>query len=787
MIPKPYRYLLLISLLLTVVLVAGFFVTRYMGRPSVSELKTKAITKASTAIAQIADPTPTLEDTPVVLSPGSNTAQSSATPIVRKKPVATEPFVFYNGGNLNNSWADASWSAKADFQSNIVQRDTHSTLQVTYQDGWGAFSIADTSQKGIDSTKYSHLHFWIRGGEKGGQAIGVFLYMPYGPGKRVSINRYIPSGGIPSDRWQEVFIPLSDLETYSQPIFRIAFQDVLGRVQPSYYLDGIELYDDGTLPPEPKTVQAKITIDTSKNRQPISPLIYGMSFAPEDVLKDLNIPLNRWGGNGVSRCNWVLGNACNAGSDWEFRNTAGNDSDPAVQQPSGAADKFYRTNRDAGSATILTIPTLGFVAKDSNNNSKSVNVPDDGGNPVSPGSEAIPGYDPTQNQNATSVRSYPRKGQPFQDPPTDLTGPVYQDEWINHLVHTFGTAANGGVQFYAMDNEPDLWSYTHRDIHPVRVGYDDLLKNFLDYATAVKDVDPTAQVTGPVLSGWTAYWYSALDRGNDNFKTAADRRAHGMPLLPWFLDQVRKHDEQTGRRSLDVLDIHYYPQGVGIFSDQIDQDTAARRLRATRSLWDPTYTDESWIASTKDQHQVQLIPLMKKWIDLYYPGTKLGITEWNFGADKSMNGALAIADVLGIYGREGVYLANYWTYPQVKDSPGQLAFKMYRNYDGQKSTFGDVSVSAQSSNLDQLAVYASDDTQTNQTKIVVINKSMTDQMATHIDLQGTTFQGTAKVYQLSQSTNLKIQALPEIGVTDAGLDYTFAPYSITLLVIDHGH
>ena len=151
---------------------------------------------------------------------------------------------------------------------------------------------------------------------------------------------------------------------------------------------------------------------------------------------------------------------------------------------------------------------------------------------------------------------------------------VYQDEWIAHLKKTFGTASHGGVQFYAMDNEPDLWDSTHTDVHPARMGYDDVLHNFLDYASAVKAVDPAAYVTGPVSWGWTGYNYSALDRGDDNFHTFADRKAHGGdPFLLWFLKQVHAHDVQARQRTLDVLDVHYYPQGNGVYGGQADKAT----------------------------------------------------------------------------------------------------------------------------------------------------------------------------------------------------------------------
>ena len=63
--------------------------------------------------------------------------------------------------------------------------------------------------------------------------------------------------------------------------------------------------------------------------------------------------------------------------------------------------------------------------------------------------------------------------------------------------------------------------------------------------------------------------------------------------------------------------------------------------------------NESWIAD-----KVQLIPRMKTWVATNYPGTKTGITEYNWGAEGHMNGALAQADIFGIFGREGLDLGD---------------------------------------------------------------------------------------------------------------------------------
>ncbi|HUS16770.1 MAG TPA: glycoside hydrolase family 44 protein [Chloroflexia bacterium] len=711
---------------------------------------------------------------------GSPAPAPAGQPVPR--PVASvPPFVVYAAGQLASAWEDASYGgATADLRSTEVTRHGQPTVKVTYACGWCAWVVADWNHaNSVDTGKYSHLHFWINGGPTGGQIIGITL-----GGARLHVDQYIPGHRVPAGQWQEVLLPLDDLAAGGPALGEITFQEVAGHAQAPYYVDGLEFYQDPAPQPTPILRQAEVTVDVSSGRRPISPLIYGMSLAPVDVIQDAHIPLNRLGGNPYSRYNWRLGSARNAGSDDNFRNYTREPDDPSYTQPSGLPDMWFKTNQGVGAEVLLTVPILGYVAKDTH--SQSTGVPDEGGPPRAAGSPAITGYDPTQNRAATSVLSLPRKGGPFQDPPHPQAPAVYQDEWINHLTHAFGPAGAGGVRFYAMDNEPDLWAdNTHVDVQPTRVGYDALLKLFLEYGTAVKAVDPAAAVTGPVVSGWTGYWYSALDRGSDSFHTAGDRSAHGgMPLLPWFLDQVHKHDQATGQRTLDVLDIHYYPQGPGVYSDKADPTTAALRLRSTRSLWDPAYVDESWIGRT-DPPQVALIPRMQSWIDQYYPGTRLGITEWNWGAEGTMNGALAIADVLGIYGREGVYLATYFTNPP-RDSPGLASFKLYRNFDGHGGTFGDVAIGAQSSDQEKLGVYASEDTQTQQIKIMVLNKTPREQIAAQITVRGGRVGARVNVFQLSAATQSTIQALPDAPINGLRLSYLFPPSSITLLVLDEG-
>ena len=343
-----------------------------------------------------------------------------------------------------------------------------------------------------------------------------------------------------------------------------------------------------------------------------------------------------------------------------------------------------------------------------------------------------------------------------------------------HLKRTFGAAANGGVRFYAMDNEPDLWDVTHTDMHPVQPDYDELLRRFLEMADAVKDVDPTAQVTGPVSWGWTGYFYSPRDRGTDGYAAHADRRAHGnQPFIPWFLQQAARHDRQIGRRTLDVLDVHFYPQAAGVYAGKTDAETNALRLRSARGLWDAAYTDESWIDAP-----VQLLPRLHQWIRQYYPGKRLALTEWNWGAETTLNGGLAAGEVLGILGREQVDMACYWTAPPV-NSPAFFAFKMYRDADGKGNGLGDVALPARSDAPDVVSCYAANDARTGDKTLMLINKGKEREVAVRMrDIVGP---HRVQLWSYSGASLKSIVQYPDITTREGAARLMLPAESLTLL------
>jgi hypothetical protein len=250
------------------------------------------------------------------------------------------------------------------------------------------------------------------------------------------------------------------------------------------------------------------------------------------------------------------------------------------------------------------------------------------------------------------------------------------------------------------------------------------------------------------------------------------------------------YENTNHTRLLDYFDLHYYPQTPGVaLSPAGDAATQAKRLASTRSLWDPSWPDDSWIPSTGEATAVngvgvdgaiQLIPRMRDWVAKGYPGAKLAISEYNWGALDSMNGALAQADVLGIFGREGLDLATLWAPPAPTD-PGAFAFRMYRNYDGQGGVFGDTSVGASSADQGQLAVYAARRGGDGALTLMIINKSSAG-LTSQINLAGFTSSGTAQVYRYS-AANLNAIVRQADQPAGSTISATFPAGSITLIVL----
>jgi hypothetical protein len=553
----------------------------------------------------------------------------------------------------------------------------------------------------------------------------------------------------------------------------MVWQDAKGEAQATFYIDAVALVGGGSARAPEAVASAPVagpalTVNAAAEQHKINPHVYGINFATQELAADLALPINRWGGNATTRYNWQ-NDSSNRASDWYFENIP-NDNNQLEQLPAGSAsDKFVEQNQATGTSSLLTIPLIGWTPKDREDKACGFSVAKYG---------AQEKTDPWQADCGNGVR---QDGSLItNNDPADTSIAIdatFVQDWIRHLTQRYGTAEAGGVQFYNLDNEPMLWLYTHRDVHPQATSYDELRDLSYLYGAAVKKVDPSAQTLGPALWGWTGYFFSAVDQESNSWSNPPDRGAHGKtPLVEWYLQQMSAYEQQNGVRILDYLDLHYYPQASGVpLSAKIDAKTQALRLRSTRSLWDATYKDESWI-----NEPVRLIPRMREWVNQHYPGTKLAISEYNWGGLDHLNGALAQADILGIFGREALDLATLWDPPDFND-PGAYAFRLYRNYDGKGSSFGDISLSANSTNQDKLAIYAAKRSSDGALTLIIINKSQ-NTLTSSLTLTGSSA-SSVEVYRYSAANLSAIVRQADQTVSGGSLTGDFPANSITLFVV----
>ena len=520
--------------------------------------------------------------------------------------------------------------------------------------------------------------------------------------------------------------------------------------------------------------QVAISVDAAANQHPIDARIYGIHFGNAATLADLNATINRYGGNSAGRYNWQQ-NVDNRGVDWFFQ---------SIPYPSAApgdlGDSFISQSQAGGADAFLTIPMVDYiartnagrdtlwsfsVAKYGAQQATSPELPD-AGNGIRPdGVTPVVGNDPDDASTPNSS--------------------AFQQGWFQHVVDTFGTAAGGGLRYWGYDNEPTIWFSAYADVTPTGKHDHQMLAAMIDYGTALRAVDPGVTLLGPEEWGWDALFYSGFDQQtNAQCGYCGSTPDHDLrgDYVAYLLGGLHQHEIDTGARLLDVLSLHFYPQGHEYYPNSNASGAAIQRLRnrSTRGLWDPAYVNESYINT-----QVQLIPRLKNLVAAHYPGLLVGLTEYNWGGDFIMNGATVQADILGILGREGADIGIRWDTSDLTPAmPPYHAIKMYRNYDGSHSTFGDQSVLASAPDPDTIAAFAATRSSDGALTIMVINKALAGSAAAavRLDLAGFAASSSAKVYQLA-GTGTSISHLSNLPVSNSSIAATLPSPSVTLFVV----
>ena len=528
-----------------------------------------------------------------------------------------------------------------------------------------------------------------------------------------------------------------------------------------------------------------ISIDALSNRHPISPYVYGFAYpdSPADITSTGATEV-RWGGDATSTYNWQL-ETDNSGADWYFEDFAASGFNNGAD---GSSTQFITEVKSAGANPLMTMVMLPWVAQSPETSTTQ------GGTDNYHWSYSVGTFGPqcsvdpyntdagdglqTDCSTAVTTNSETSAYYPLLDDNSQSCASgtcVYRNAWAGALATAFGSAPH----FYDMDNEIEIWGSTHRDVHPQPTAYDEMRDTFIAESRALKGWDPAAIRFGPITCCWWFYWNGA----NSN-----DKPAHaGIDFLPWWINEVYWQDQIAGTRSVDVLDLHAYPDTPNTSSYTLAQKRALA-LRIFRDYWDPTYVsvgsdiDQKWTTFIQPKKTIPFrIPRMRAIVNMIYPGTPLSFTEWNaaIAGESDFSTALGDADAYGIFGRERMYLASRWTAP-VSTNPNYQALKLYRNYDGQHHTFESTSVAdTNSANPNLFSSYAAIDATGTTMTVMVLNKTPGTTYAGQFAINGFA-PAQVTTYTLSQKNPTTIVASAPQAWSST---MSFAPYSATLLVV----
>jgi hypothetical protein len=564
----------------------------------------------------------------------------------------------------------------------------------------------------------------------------------------------------------------------------------------------------------------------------VSPYVFGLNDTAGWGTGARYVTTFRLGGNRLTGYNWE-NNYSNAGADfWGANdNQLNNNSDG----PPGAAvrlraDATYGRTGTWANAFLYQVPLAGYVsgkwtAVQSGVQNAPIPVAADRNTP------AVPALTGT-NRWYTSLPARPGDtghAQATSNP--SLTDDfVYQDDFFKWLDATYPGHKSSATEplFLQLDGEPDFWGGAHPEIRGrvtaaggtcttppcnVNTGYQEYLDKSVAMAKSIRDMLGTGvKIIGADLGSYTAL----ISLGN---QVANGDGAPAPTGYNWwieqYLDLMKQASATDGRRLLDAIDVHWYGTNVtyptwaqsgtdGVVIDDGKAQTTNMidaREQYPRTFWDPSYLEASWITywgvvkpmtpatgvtalcdgfgpggwNAGHGCGLQLVPRLRQIIDRFYPGTRVVVAEWWHGRGQDISGAIAAADTLGVFAREGVFEASMW--PAGSGLSCSLAaFNAFLNYDGAGARIGDTYASTTIDDpnrpawtamnagtlgngqtpfpqtLERVTAYTTlDGGLPNRAVIVAINKSQTAALNTGFQVRHTVAFTKAEVYRLTGS------------------------------------
>ena len=364
-------------------------------------------------------------------------------------PVAKGPAIYADA--LDSAYRDQSSGVR-----DLAQRaEVHSGKYAIAFRPDRRLSLTLSAPSGHDLAGYDTLEMWVNGGVTGGQSVRLALFVG---GDEVSdgvnLSDYTESGSLPAGRWQRLRIPLAELGASGTKIYGLFFQSMSAGNESTLYIDDIALVRTGVDVPAERALfndatpsDGAVLVNPEADRHPISPLVYGINTGDTAGQAKMRYPVRRWGGNHTSRYAWD-NDTTNRGSD-SFSKTSPRKTITPSSCRMALGPIASSTTPTLMAAQQVTVPMLGWVAKDrqtrwgfsvskygGQQQTDCQSGRCDAGNGVSRGGGFIKGNDPNDTSKAI--------------------GPDYVVDWKKRIEERTGGAAEGGVRFFALDNELTL-------------------------------------------------------------------------------------------------------------------------------------------------------------------------------------------------------------------------------------------------------------------------------------------------------------------------------------------
>ncbi|OYU67567.1 MAG: glycoside hydrolase family 44 [Cytophagaceae bacterium BCCC1] len=302
---------------------------------------------------------------------------------------------------------------------------------------------------------------------------------------------------------------------------------------------------------------------------------------------------------------------------------------------------------------------------------------------------------------------------------------LYLEDWpadstVGILKHWFGQNGIGldkeKVQYWSMDNEPEIWNGTHDDVVNNQFTAEELIQSYIKVAKKARAAYPAIKLCGPVTANeWQWYNWS---------NGPIEYNGKKYPWIEYFLLRIAEEESKSGVRLLDVIDIHFYPNNKNpqeivqlhrVFFDQNYAFSGANGVKNVNGSWD------------NSQNKEFIFGRINGWLNKYFGenhGRTLGLTELGFDKTNPNVTAVTYASIMGEFMRNNVEIFTPWSWETGMWETLHLF---------SKNTFKDL-LKTESADESIVSVYSTINEKNDQINLILVNRSLTSIQKTNVKI-----------------------------------------------------